>query len=69
MPQRYHSGDLTSTDVASMNSPTDPRPGLIAVPLAKACRLLIREATYVAGLRLGRLLRRREAAATGPQTR
>ena len=36
---------------------TDPPPGMIPVPLGKACLLVIPERVYVAGLRLGRPLR------------
>lgn len=43
-----------------MHPPTDPPPGLVVVPL-KGVVLVIPERVYVAGLRLGKTLRRREA--------
>ena len=37
----------------------DPPSGLIAIPLGKATILVIPERVYLAGIRLGKLLRRR----------
>jgi hypothetical protein len=40
---------------------TEPPPGFVALPLAKGCVCVIPERVYVAGLKLGKTLRRREA--------
>ena len=45
-----------------MKPPTDAPPGFVAVPL-KGAVLVISERVYVAGLKLGKTLRRREAEA------
>ena len=39
----------------------DLPPGFVALALTKGCVCVIPERVYVAGLRLGKLLRRREA--------
>lgn len=36
-------------------------PGMVAIPLGKGCTLIIPQRIYVAGLKLGKYLRRREA--------
>ncbi len=38
-------------------------PGMVAVDLGKGCALVIPERVYLAGLKLGKQLRRREAEA------
>ena len=43
-----------------MKLPTDTPPGFVAIPL-KGAVLVIPERVYVAGLQLGKMLRRREA--------
>ena len=41
--------------------PMNPPPGFVALTLAKGCVFVIPERVYVASLRLGKTLRRREA--------
>jgi hypothetical protein len=41
--------------------PTEPPPGVIAVPLTKECLVLLTEREYVAGIRRGKWWRRRAA--------
>jgi hypothetical protein len=43
--------------------PIEPPPGLIPVEVGKGCVLLLTEGEYLAGLRRGKQLRRREALA------
>ena len=40
-------------DAPAKKAPTDLPPGLIAVPLGKACVLLLTEPEYLAGIRRG----------------
>ena len=40
-----------------------PPPGMVAVLLGKGCTLIIPERVYLAGLRLGKTLRRRQVEA------
>ena len=42
---------------------TDPPAGLIPVPLGKGCLLLLSQPEYLAGIRRGKVWRRREAEA------
>ena len=64
---------VRSTDVPAMNPPTDPPPGLIAVPVPKAV-LLLTQAAFVRGLKRRKWSKRmegaftREAEASTPQT-
>jgi len=44
----------------AMRPPTDPPDGLLAVPLAKKCVLLLTPAEYLAGIRRGKRWRRRQ---------
>lgn len=49
--------------MASVSPLADPPPGLIAVPLGKACLLLLTQAEFRAGVKRGKTWRRREALA------
>jgi hypothetical protein len=49
-----------------MTVPIDPPPGFVALDLGKGCVLVIREQVYLAGLKLGKALRRRAAAQQWP---
>jgi hypothetical protein len=42
---------------------TDPPPGFVAIPLGKGCELVIPVPVYLAGLKLGKILRRRQVGA------
>jgi hypothetical protein len=46
-----------------MSTPKPVAPGVEALTLAKECLGVIRERVYAAGLRLGKVLKRREAMA------
>ncbi len=46
----------------------EPPPGMVAVPLGKGCILVIPERVYLAGLKLGKALRRREALSDRTKT-
>jgi hypothetical protein len=42
----------------------DAPPGMVVIPLGKACVLVLPERVYLAGLKLGKALRRRQAEAS-----
>jgi hypothetical protein len=46
---------------SQMNTPADPPPGMIPVPLAKGCVLLLTEREFTAGLKRGEWWKRRAA--------
>lgn len=53
--------------VGIVSTATDTLAGLIRVPVGKGCILLLTEGEYLAGLRRGKQLRRREALARRTQ--